>query len=109
MGVVFSNGEDFANVRIYSGSAPDYTVSEVLHQFIIIIIAGKDRLGIFHLRSIKRHTPCISKHFKVQVEPFAMKAIFTEVTKSGLLWLIKMGKWINVLWSGHFIKYSVLC
>ena len=22
MGVVFSNGEDFANVRIYSGSAP---------------------------------------------------------------------------------------
>ena len=38
MGVVFSTGEDFANVRMYSGSAPGCLVIFSNHVIVCILV-----------------------------------------------------------------------
>ena len=43
MGVVFSNGEDFANVRIYSGSAPVGTSHYIFSVLTKLFIMGRSR------------------------------------------------------------------
>ena len=47
MGVVFSNGEDFANVRIYSGSAPAFPDLTSVSLFALMANAMVDPLLIF--------------------------------------------------------------
>ena len=80
--------------QIYQDSFPEF-----IFQFRIIIEGRKDRGTILQFHGIECTHPSVCQCFMVQIGPFGMKLLFTEVANRCSYRLVKMRIWQSILWS----------